>query len=138
MVNNFKGRLHYNIYLLSNVNKPEKRTRWKDKSYLFLSQFPSQREAVWRLNVIACSIQSRLWRSRRNYLQAADLVVSEFFDQGDKEKDLFKIQPLPLMDREKIDELPQLQINWIDTICAPLFTVRMNIGIFYVKHVLLN
>ena len=56
-------------------------------------------------------------------LQAADLVVTEFFDQGDKEKAMFKTTPQALMDRERQDELPRLQMEWIDGICLPLFKV---------------
>lgn len=53
--------------------------------------------------------------------QAADLVMTEFFDQGDKERNELKIQPQPCMDREKQDELPKLQMGWIDGICLPLY-----------------
>ena len=55
--------------------------------------------------------------------QAADLVVTEFFYQGDQERTLLKSQPTALMDREKRNELPRLQIQWIDGICWPLYKV---------------
>ena len=50
--------------------------------------------------------------------------VTEFFDQGDKERAMFKTTPQALMDRERQDELPRLQMEWIDGICLPLFKVR--------------
>ena len=58
------------------------------------------------------------------FLQAAELVVTEFFNQGDKEKTLLKLQPIALMDRDKQDELPRLQMEWIDGICLPLYKVQ--------------
>ncbi|PVD35849.1 hypothetical protein C0Q70_02818 [Pomacea canaliculata] len=54
-------------------------------------------------------------------LSAADLVVTEFFDQGDKEKNELKLQPQACMDREKQDEVASLQLAWIDGICLPLY-----------------
>lgn len=30
------------------------------------------------------------------------------------------------MDREKEDELPKLQLSWIDGICLPLYKVKYN------------
>ncbi|KAL3837319.1 hypothetical protein ACJMK2_022685 [Sinanodonta woodiana] len=53
--------------------------------------------------------------------RVADLVMTEFFDQGDKEREELKIQPQAHMDREKQDELPKLQLGWIDGICLPLY-----------------
>ncbi|XP_070175447.1 dual 3',5'-cyclic-AMP and -GMP phosphodiesterase 11A-like [Littorina saxatilis] len=53
--------------------------------------------------------------------RAADLVVTEFFDQGDKEKHVLKLQPQACMDREKQDEVAKLQMSWIDGICLPLY-----------------
>ncbi|XP_050407137.1 dual 3',5'-cyclic-AMP and -GMP phosphodiesterase 11A isoform X2 [Patella vulgata] len=53
--------------------------------------------------------------------RAADLVVTEFFDQGDKEKNELKLQPMACMDREKQDEIAKLQMSWIDGICLPLY-----------------
>lgn len=53
--------------------------------------------------------------------KVADLVMTEFFDQGDKERSELKIQPQAHMDREKQDQLPALQLGWIDGICRPLY-----------------
>ncbi|ESO83549.1 hypothetical protein LOTGIDRAFT_236563 [Lottia gigantea] len=58
------------------------------------------------------------WEIQR---KAADLVVAEFFDQGDKEKNELNLQPMACMDREKQDEIAKLQMSWIDGICLPLY-----------------
>ncbi|KAK7495656.1 hypothetical protein BaRGS_00013103, partial [Batillaria attramentaria] len=68
----------------------------------------------------ACDIAAitKPWEVQR---RAADLVVSEFFDQGDKEKHELKLQPQACMDREKQDEVAKMQMAWIDGICLPLY-----------------
>ncbi|XP_050437389.1 cGMP-specific 3',5'-cyclic phosphodiesterase isoform X1 [Adelges cooleyi] len=53
----------------------------------------------------------------------AKLVADEFFDQGDLEKLQLNQQPVAMMDREKKDELPQMQVEFIDVICLPLYKV---------------
>lgn len=64
------------------------------------------------------------WEIQR---KVADLVMTEFFDQGDKERNELKIQPQACMDREKQDELPKLQLGWIDGICLPLYKALSNL-----------
>ncbi|KAF5298891.1 hypothetical protein FQR65_LT09542 [Abscondita terminalis] len=55
--------------------------------------------------------------------RVAKLVADEFFDQGDMEKLQLKEQPVAMMDRERKDELPQMQVGFIDVICLPLYRV---------------
>lgn len=75
--------------------------------------------------------------------RVAKLVADEFFDQGDLEKMQLKEQPIvsmaktisvalsientkhfqAMMDRERKDELPQMQVGFIDVICLPLYKV---------------
>ena len=33
-----------------------------------------------------------------------------------------KIEPIDMMNRDKMNELPSLQIGFIDTVCAPIYT----------------
>uniref|UniRef100_A0A8C5I3X5 Phosphodiesterase n=1 Tax=Gouania willdenowi TaxID=441366 RepID=A0A8C5I3X5_GOUWI len=49
------------------------------------------------------------------------LVAMEFFAQGDKEKEEFKIKPLDIMNRENSTRLPCMQVEYIDDICYPLY-----------------
>ncbi|KAM4749753.1 cGMP-specific 3',5'-cyclic phosphodiesterase [Anableps anableps] len=51
----------------------------------------------------------------------ANLVAMEFFAQGDKEREEFKIKPIDIMDRENSTRLPYMQVEYIDEICFPLY-----------------
>ncbi|XP_058248098.1 dual 3',5'-cyclic-AMP and -GMP phosphodiesterase 11A isoform X2 [Hemibagrus wyckioides] len=60
--------------------------------------------------------------------KVAELVTSEFFEQGDRERSELKLTPSAIFDRNRKDELPSLQLEWIDGICAPLYEafVKLN------------
>ena len=68
----------------------------------------------------ACDIAAitKPWEIQR---VVAQLVASEFFQQGDIEKSQLNIQPVDMMDREKKDELPKMQVSFIDSICLPIY-----------------
>ncbi|XP_017486672.1 PREDICTED: dual 3',5'-cyclic-AMP and -GMP phosphodiesterase 11A-like [Rhagoletis zephyria] len=51
----------------------------------------------------------------------AELVASEFFQQGDIEKAQLKIEPIDMMNREKREELPKMQLSFISSICLPVY-----------------
>ena len=71
----------------------------------------------------------------------AELVASEFFQQGDIEKQQLNIEPIvsdtridskwsidiiylaleDMMNREKRDELPKMQVSFINAICLPVY-----------------
>ncbi|XP_037903168.1 dual 3',5'-cyclic-AMP and -GMP phosphodiesterase 11-like isoform X2 [Hermetia illucens] len=53
--------------------------------------------------------------------RVADLVSSEFFEQGDMEKQELNITPIDIMNREKEDQLPMMQVGFIDSICLPIY-----------------
>lgn len=52
--------------------------------------------------------------------------MEEFYEQSKKEKAL-QIQSMNSINIKKRDELPNLQIGWIDQICLPLYQVNINI-----------
>ena len=56
----------------------------------------------------------------------AKLVTSEFFDQGDQERELFGTEPIAMMDRSKQGELPKMQIGFIDGVCSMAYEVGVN------------
>lgn len=58
----------------------------------------------------------------------AELVANEFFQQGDIEKEELKMQPIDMMDREKSDQLPLMQVRFIDQICVPVYDVFSKIS----------
>ncbi|XP_054266416.1 dual 3',5'-cyclic-AMP and -GMP phosphodiesterase 11-like isoform X2 [Macrosteles quadrilineatus] len=53
--------------------------------------------------------------------RVADLVTSEFFEQGDIERQELNITPIDIMNREKEDQLPLMQVGFIDSICLPIY-----------------
>ena len=55
--------------------------------------------------------------------ETAKQVADEFFDQGDMERDQLGINPMWMMDRDRKDELPQMQVEFIDRVCVPLYTL---------------
>ncbi|TWW63759.1 cGMP-specific 3',5'-cyclic phosphodiesterase [Takifugu flavidus] len=54
-------------------------------------------------------------------VQIAELVATEFFEQGDKERRELNIEPSDLMNREKKDKIPSMQVSFIDAICTQLY-----------------
>jgi len=54
----------------------------------------------------------------------AELIASEFFEQGDIEKHELNMKPLDMMDRERASELPRMQLSFIDVVCMPVYKVR--------------
>ncbi|XP_076309815.1 dual 3',5'-cyclic-AMP and -GMP phosphodiesterase 11A-like [Tachypleus tridentatus] len=89
--------------------------------------FEDHREILRSMLMTACDLGAgtKPWHVQR---KVAELVTNEFFEQGDKEKKQLKIQPPALMDREKKHELPQLQYDWIDSICLPLYKSLVTIN----------
>ena len=70
----------------------------------------------------ACDVSAitKPWNVQR---KVAELVAAEFFEQGDLERERLKQTPLPMMDRARKNELPQMQVAFIESICLPVYTV---------------
>lgn len=68
-----------------------------------------------------------------HFWQTAHLVAEEFFQQGDLEQRELHSTPPPTMDRRKKDELPQMQVGFIDAVCLPLYKVS-NDSIIIMKY----
>lgn len=68
----------------------------------------------------ACDVAAitKPWDIQR---KVAELVMSEFYQQGDIEKSELHIEPNDMMNREKEDQLPGMQMNFIDEICEPIY-----------------
>ncbi|CAH8594689.1 unnamed protein product [Schistosoma turkestanicum] len=58
----------------------------------------------------------------------AEMVANEFFEQGDLEKERLNVTPAALMDRERSNELPKLQVSFIDTICMPIYEAIVQVS----------
>lgn len=85
-------------------------------------QSDDKKELLSGMMMTACDVSaiSKPWEVQH---KVAKLVADEFFDQGDLEKLQLKQQPVAMMDRERKDELPQMQVGFIDVICLPLYRV---------------
>ncbi|XP_054716630.1 cGMP-specific 3',5'-cyclic phosphodiesterase-like isoform X2 [Uloborus diversus] len=78
------------------------------------------RELLRGMMMTACDVSAitKPWEVQK---KVAELVAGEFFQQGDLEKERLKEQPIAMMDREKKDELPVMQVDFIDCICLPVY-----------------
>ncbi|XP_041985200.1 cGMP-specific 3',5'-cyclic phosphodiesterase-like isoform X2 [Aricia agestis] len=83
-------------------------------------QSREKKELLCGMMMTACDVSAiaKPWEVQH---RVAKLVADEFFDQGDLEKLQLNQQPMAMMDREKKDELPQMQVGFIDMICLPLY-----------------
>lgn len=50
-------------------------------------------------------------------------VSDEFFNEGDLEKEKFKKEPIDSMNRNKSEQLPKIQTQFLQTVCVPLYKV---------------
>ena len=53
--------------------------------------------------------------------KVARLITDEFLYQGDLEKSQLRLQPVDGMDRDKMDRLPAMQVDFIDSLCLPAY-----------------
>ncbi|KAK7582390.1 hypothetical protein V9T40_013835 [Parthenolecanium corni] len=85
-------------------------------------QSEEKKELLCGILMSACDVSAiaKPWDIQH---KMAKLVADEFFDQGDLEKLQLNEQPVAMMDRERKDELPQMQVGFIDLICLPLYKV---------------
>ncbi|XP_037392682.1 dual 3',5'-cyclic-AMP and -GMP phosphodiesterase 11A [Pygocentrus nattereri] len=85
------------------------------------------RDVLRSMLMTACDLGAvtRPWRISK---QVAELVTSEFFEQGDRERLELKLTPSAIFDRNRKDELPALQLEWIDGICKPLYEALVKLN----------
>ncbi|CAF3343151.1 unnamed protein product [Rotaria socialis] len=85
--------------------------RWTD---------PTRKDLLRGMMMTACDVAAicKPWEMQQ---VIAKLVASEFFQQGDIERNQLHVEPIPMMDRDKKDELPKMQIGFIDSICLPVY-----------------
>ncbi|KAL4709007.1 hypothetical protein ACJJTC_005868, partial [Scirpophaga incertulas] len=80
-----------------------------------------ERRALLRAMLMtACDLAAitKPWPVER---RVAALVAGEFFRQGDLERHNLNLTPIDIMNRDKEDELPAMQVKFIDTICLPIY-----------------
>ncbi|XP_044758218.1 dual 3',5'-cyclic-AMP and -GMP phosphodiesterase 11 isoform X2 [Coccinella septempunctata] len=83
-------------------------------------QMDENREIMRAMLMTVCDLSAitKPWEVEK---RVAELVSSEFFEQGDMERAELNITPIDLMNREKEDQLPLMQVGFIDSICLPIY-----------------
>ncbi|MFH4979459.1 hypothetical protein AB6A40_006168 [Gnathostoma spinigerum] len=58
--------------------------------------------------------------------ETVKVIVEEFYEQGDDEKRCGR-EPLAMMDRNKANELPKMQVDFMEGICLPCYKLLASI-----------
>ncbi|XP_015225922.1 PREDICTED: dual 3',5'-cyclic-AMP and -GMP phosphodiesterase 11A [Cyprinodon variegatus] len=87
----------------------------------------AHRDICRSMMMTACDLGAvtKPWEISR---KVAELVTGEFFEQGDRERLELKLTPSAIFDRNRKDELPGLQLEWIDGICSPLYETLVKLN----------
>ncbi|XP_053566897.1 cAMP and cAMP-inhibited cGMP 3',5'-cyclic phosphodiesterase 10A [Bombina bombina] len=85
----------------------------------------AHRDRVIALMMTACDLCSvtKLWPVTR---MIADDIYAEFWSEGDEMKRI-GISPIPMMDRDKKDEIPQGQMGFYNAVSIPCYTTLAQI-----------
>ncbi|KAL4232240.1 hypothetical protein ACF0H5_009814 [Mactra antiquata] len=86
----------------------------------------SDKDLLKAMMMTACDVAAitKPWEIQK---EVAQLVANEFFEQGDVEKTQLGETPIAMMDRDKKDELPKMQVGFIDAICLPVYELFSNL-----------
>uniref|UniRef100_A0A2M4CSB8 Phosphodiesterase n=1 Tax=Anopheles darlingi TaxID=43151 RepID=A0A2M4CSB8_ANODA len=92
----------------------------KPNTEMSVWQTEEPRSLLRAMSMTVCDLSAitKPWEIEK---RVADLVTSEFFEQGDMERQELKITPIDIMNREKEDQLPMMQVGFIDSICIPIY-----------------
>ncbi|NXA06022.1 PDE5A phosphodiesterase, partial [Sapayoa aenigma] len=96
----------------------KKQFNWED---------PTQKELFLAMLMTACDLSAitKPWPVQQ---RIAELVAAEFFDQGDKERKELNIEPTDLMNREKKNKIPSMQVGFIDAVCLQLYEALTHVS----------
>ncbi|XP_052457173.1 cGMP-specific 3',5'-cyclic phosphodiesterase-like isoform X2 [Carassius gibelio] len=107
----------------------KKRTEFFElaKNSQFVWEDGYHRDLLRSMLMTACDISAitKPWPVQK---KIAELVATEFFEQGDKERRELNIEPIDLMNREKQDKIPSMQVSFIDAICTQLYEALTGIS----------
>ncbi|XP_067314135.1 rod cGMP-specific 3',5'-cyclic phosphodiesterase subunit alpha isoform X2 [Pseudorasbora parva] len=98
------------------VDQSKTYENWDDwTKYMMLET--TRKEIVMAMMMTACDLSAiaKPWEIQS---KVALSVAAEFWEQGDLERTVLEQQPIPMMDRNKAEELPKLQCGFIDFVCA--------------------
>ncbi|XP_043911570.1 cone cGMP-specific 3',5'-cyclic phosphodiesterase subunit alpha' [Protopterus annectens] len=83
----------------------------------YVTSDPTKKEIIMAMMMTGCDL-SAITKPWEVQSKVALMVASEFWEQGDLERTVLQQQPIPMMDRNKADELPKLQVGFIDFVCT--------------------
>ncbi|XP_035256772.1 cone cGMP-specific 3',5'-cyclic phosphodiesterase subunit alpha'-like isoform X3 [Anguilla anguilla] len=83
----------------------------------FVGNNATRKEIVMAMMMTACDL-SAITKPWEVQSKVALMVASEFWEQGDLERNVLDQQPIPMMDRNHAAELPKMQCGFIDFVCA--------------------
>ncbi|KAM6184809.1 cone cGMP-specific 3',5'-cyclic phosphodiesterase subunit alpha' [Rhynchocyon petersi] len=89
----------------------------EEEAIKYITVDPTKKEVIMAMMMTACDL-SAITKPWEVQSQVALLVANEFWEQGDLERTVLQQQPIPMMDRNKRDELPKLQVGFIDFVCT--------------------
>ncbi|XP_055469959.1 cone cGMP-specific 3',5'-cyclic phosphodiesterase subunit alpha' [Psammomys obesus] len=89
----------------------------EEEAIKYVTADPTKKEVIMAMMMTACDL-SAITKPWEVQSQVALLVANEFWEQGDLERTVLQQQPIPMMDRNKKDELPKLQVGFIDFVCT--------------------
>ncbi|XP_030578603.1 cGMP-specific 3',5'-cyclic phosphodiesterase [Archocentrus centrarchus] len=97
------------------------------KNAQFVWEDEHHRDLLRSMLMTACDISAitKPWPVQK---RIAELVATEFFEQGDKERQELNVEPIDLMNREKRDKIPSMQVSFIDAICIQLYETLVGIS----------
>ncbi|KAF7707480.1 rod cGMP-specific 3',5'-cyclic phosphodiesterase subunit alpha isoform X1 [Silurus meridionalis] len=98
------------------VDQSKTYENWNDwTKYMMLET--TRKEIVMAMMMTACDLSAiaKPWEIQS---KVALSVAAEFWEQGDLERTVLEQQPIPMMDRNKADDLPKLQCGFIDFVCS--------------------
>ncbi|KAI7796876.1 cone cGMP-specific 3',5'-cyclic phosphodiesterase subunit alpha' [Triplophysa rosa] len=83
----------------------------------YVANNPIRKEIIMAMMMTGCDL-SAITKPWEVQSKVALMVAAEFWEQGDLERTVLDQQPIPMMDRNKADELPKMQCGFIDFVCS--------------------
>ncbi|XP_076856813.1 cone cGMP-specific 3',5'-cyclic phosphodiesterase subunit alpha' [Brachyhypopomus gauderio] len=83
----------------------------------YVANNPVRKEIIMAMMMTGCDL-SAITKPWEVQSKVALLVAAEFWEQGDLERNVLQQEPIPMMDRNKADELPKMQCGFIDFVCS--------------------
>ncbi|KAM4636687.1 cone cGMP-specific 3',5'-cyclic phosphodiesterase subunit alpha' [Discoglossus pictus] len=89
----------------------------EDEVIKYIITDPTKKEVIMAMMMTGCDL-SAITKPWEVQSKVALMVANEFWEQGDLERTVLQQQPIPMMDRNKAEELPKLQVGFIDFVCT--------------------